>query len=333
MIDVQPTHLNEFIHGKRNLNEDLAIKLEKSLGIPYDSWMRLQSGYIYDCKAIDAKNTEEQESLAYENECARILNLRLLYKRLNIAFKSSIDRVRNLKRLFPFDILTSQELMLQIVGFYKHSEKVDMDEKNTLTWLVLNRLNIYQSHIHTEYKEGNAFLAAQEIARLANRCSINRLTIKNCLEKYGIVYLEVEKVEKSPIDAYSTFYNNHPVITATYRYNDLNKLTFDILHELYHIGKHLSETQSAFVSVEGTEYSTDPKEIEANDFARETLIPSDVWDVIMRVGCNHLSPYTIIKTIAAEAKKRGINPTIAVSRYKHDSQWYKTSLYRSPKIL
>ena len=64
-IGVQPTHLNAFIKGKRNLNEDLAMKLEKHLGIPYEAWMNLQNSYAYDCKAIEQRSIEEQEALAY----------------------------------------------------------------------------------------------------------------------------------------------------------------------------------------------------------------------------------------------------------------------------
>ena len=40
-IGIQATHLNEFIKGKRNLNEDLAMKLESQLGIPFNIWMNL----------------------------------------------------------------------------------------------------------------------------------------------------------------------------------------------------------------------------------------------------------------------------------------------------
>lgn len=65
-ISVQPTHLNAFIKGKRNLNEDLAMKLEKHLGIPFKVWMNLQNSYIYDCKAIELRNTEEQAPFSFE---------------------------------------------------------------------------------------------------------------------------------------------------------------------------------------------------------------------------------------------------------------------------
>lgn len=58
LIGVQATHLNEFIKGKRNLNEDLAIKLEKSLGVPFKTWMSLHNGYVYDCKAIEERESK-----------------------------------------------------------------------------------------------------------------------------------------------------------------------------------------------------------------------------------------------------------------------------------
>ena len=59
MIGVAPTHLNEFINGKRNLNENLAIKLEQALGISYKNWMNLHNGYVYDCKNIENRQNAE----------------------------------------------------------------------------------------------------------------------------------------------------------------------------------------------------------------------------------------------------------------------------------
>lgn len=56
-IGWQATHLSEFIKGKRNLNEDLAMRLESQLGIPFKTWMSLHSGYIYECKALE-KNAD-----------------------------------------------------------------------------------------------------------------------------------------------------------------------------------------------------------------------------------------------------------------------------------
>ena len=332
-IGMQPSHLNAFIKGKRNLNDDLAIKLERHLGIPYKTWMDLHNGYMYDCKSIEERHEEEQHAMDFEYACADIINLKCLYKRLDIAALSCKERVRKLKELFSFDLLASGELRMQVSGMYKHSEKVQIDEKNMLTWLVLNWLQTSKSSVSKPYNEGNALVAAKEIAEMANNQTMEVDSIKECLNNNGISYLEVEKIEKAPIDAYSTLSNGHPCITVTYRYNDMDKLAFDILHELCHIDRHLSDEHKAFISIEGNEYSTDPREKEANQFARQMLIPDEVWNRIVGVGCKSLSPFNIVKTIAMEARRSGISPSIAISRYKHDTGWYRTAAYKSPKIF
>lgn len=58
IIDVRPSHLNELIKGKRNLNSEMAHKLEAGLNIPYKIWMDLQTGYLEDKKGIEEKNNK-----------------------------------------------------------------------------------------------------------------------------------------------------------------------------------------------------------------------------------------------------------------------------------
>lgn len=332
LIGVQPTHLNEFIKGKRNLNDDLAMRLESHLGIPYKTWMGLHNGYLYDLKAVGKRKEEEREAIEYERSCADIINLKCLYRRLGMNDMNCLERVRKLKEMFPFDLRSSGDLRLHVAGMYKHSEKVQVDDRDMLTWLVLNWLETTCSTIDKDYEQGNAIKAARDIARLANSRHMDVGSIKSCLNSYGISYMEVPKIDKAPIDAYSTISNGHPCITVTYRYNDMDKLAFDILHELCHIDRHLSDECKAFIAIEGYEYSTDHREKEANAFARQTLIPDAVWNRILGTGCGSLSPYNVVKVIAREAEKCGISPSIALSRYKHDTGWYKTSAYKSPKI-
>ncbi len=332
MMGIQPTHLNEFIKGKRNMTEELAMKLEAQLGIPFKFWMNLHNGYVYDLGRINSRRTEEQEAVDYEAACNAIFNLKLLYKRLNFTLLPVMERVKQLKSLFSFDLLAAGELRLQVAGLYKHSEKAQIDEKNMLTWLLLNHLAISNADKCKGYTNGNATKAAYEIAKMANEQTISVSNIIKCLANYGITYIEVGKVEKAPVDAYSSLVNGTPTISVTYRYNDMDKLVFDVLHELYHIEHHLNEEDKAFISVDGIEYSSDPREKDANNFARTMLIPDSVWNSIMKAGCKSLSPFRIVKTIANEAEKRGISPSIAVSRYKHDANWYRTSAYKSPTI-
>ena len=113
MIGVQSTHLNEFIKGKRNLNEDLAIRLEKHLGIPFKTWMNLHNGYVYDCMALEKRQTEERQAYAFETACSEIFNLNMLYKKLGLSILPCLERVAKIKKIFSFDLLSSTELRLQ----------------------------------------------------------------------------------------------------------------------------------------------------------------------------------------------------------------------------
>lgn len=332
-IDMLPAHLNEVIKGKRSINPSLAMKLEKHLGIPYKSWMSIQNGYDYDTKSIAKKNNEQAEAADFESACSKLFNLNLLYKTLGIKDKLAIERTGKLKGLVPFDLLSVREYTNCVTGFYRHSEKVQIDEKNMLTWLVLNLISISNlDEMETRYTKGDGEKAAQEIALLANGQILTTEKIKDILAKYGIYYLHVQKIDKAPVDAYSTMWNKHPVITVTYRYNDMDKLAFDVLHELCHIDCHLNTEVTSFISVDGMDYSRDPREKEANDFAKETLIPGQTWKKILNVGTKSLNPNKIVGLIALEAKKYDISPSIAVARYKHDTKWYRTSQFSSPKI-
>lgn len=62
-IGFNRSQLNEFIKGKRNLNADLAILLEKTLGIDADFWMEAQKNYDLDLARIKAKNNERLEAI------------------------------------------------------------------------------------------------------------------------------------------------------------------------------------------------------------------------------------------------------------------------------
>ena len=60
-IGMQPSHLNEFLKGKRNVTEKLAMLLEEHLGIPFYLWMKLQSDFYYDSKVIAERKVAETE--------------------------------------------------------------------------------------------------------------------------------------------------------------------------------------------------------------------------------------------------------------------------------
>ena len=60
---IKPSVLSETINGKRSVSLNVAVALEKALGIPADIWMNLQTQYDLDTAHI-AERDNQRETIA-----------------------------------------------------------------------------------------------------------------------------------------------------------------------------------------------------------------------------------------------------------------------------
>jgi HTH-type transcriptional regulator/antitoxin HigA len=219
---------------------------------------------------------------------------------------------------------------------FKKNEKHETDERNETTWLTLAYIKSRSIKPEKQYIDGNAQKAAEEISKSAHLGGITENDIQLVLNKYGIAYGVIPKLEKTPIDAASLQMSKYPSIITTHRYNDMSRLIFNILHELGHIQKHMSfedENQcSVFVSSEN-DYSRDNKEErEANEFAEDMLIPKETWKKMMSTGTKNLSNQYILRTLKQLSSEYSLDFNIVAWRYKYESSRYNLYGIKSQPI-
>ena len=63
IIGFNKSQLNEIIKGKRNINAELAILLEKILEIDADYWLEIQKNYDLDKARISTKNKDRLDAI------------------------------------------------------------------------------------------------------------------------------------------------------------------------------------------------------------------------------------------------------------------------------
>lgn len=63
MTGVKASVISETVTGKRSVSLNMALSLEKALGIPADMWMNLQSQYNLDTAAL-AERRNQRETIA-----------------------------------------------------------------------------------------------------------------------------------------------------------------------------------------------------------------------------------------------------------------------------
>lgn len=325
-MGMQAPNVTRLLKGE-NITASIAQKLEDALGIPADFWMRLQTQYDRDVKDIAVRDENEKAAIVAENMLSSTLNLAELYKRLKISAVLYVqEKLQKLEEFMGFKPLEirNQEFAQKLNYNYKKSDKSDVDEKNQTTWLTLAYIESRANSPQSQFTQGNAKMAAHDIAIRAHTGELREAEIHGILNKYGIVYSVVPKLDKTPIDAASMKVGEHPAIITTHRFNDMSRLVFNVLHELGHIEKHMyNDNNEIFVS--GDTYSIDsPKEREANLFAQNMLISQRLWDTMMNSGpINSLRFGNIVDRLRALSTENNLDFNIVVWRWKYESHNYQ----------
>lgn len=333
-IGMQPSNFNEVIKGKRPISKELAIKIGEQLGMPGSIWLNLQHNYEEDLLRIAERDNKEQVALQKEKAWEELFNLKEIYKRLNISTFTVIRRVEEVLNCLgrsPLDMNLSASYFKRTM-IQESAER----EKGIRTWqlIVLMRAKIMTPPTQA-FIRGNEDIAAQQIATLSREGQCTLAKLREILATSGILFIEEPHLPHCPVDAFSTWNEDRPLIAVTKRYNDMDKLAFDLLHELGHIHLHITETTTVgYIQVDNEYNHEHPEEQEANKYASNHLIAPSIWQKILipQEPLNSISHHKLIEIIAKNAQLYGIAPSIAVARYKKENHFYRSNRYSSPKI-
>jgi len=146
---------------------------------------------------------------------------------------------------------------------------------------------------------------------------------KDLLEEHGIPLVILPHLPRTYLDgAALRLQDGRPVIGLTLRYDRIDNFWFCLLHELAHVGRHLNGSESdAFIDDLTLRKSDgrpeDPREAQADEWAEEALIPSEVWEATDMRN----SPTAIgLLSLANELK---IHPAIIAGRIRFEQKNYR----------
>lgn len=326
MIGMRTSHLNEIIKGKRSITIAIADKLEEALGIPSISWVNLQTQYDYDCKIIDKRKVEEIEACNEMEDYNKAFDVKTILKRLGIAVDASASIL--LKKMKSILSLPEPAELQLSFGMFKKSQKTGLDSRMIATWILLARYESRNTEIKGRYEKEKTRELAENLKKIFNENENVVPRLKEMFSLYGIRFNVVEKVDYASIDAYSFIENGIPAICVTKRYDRIDNLAFDVMHELGHVCLHLDENKSSIASVENYDGES-IEEKEANRYAANMLIPESLWSTAPRVRMN---PFVIQRDYTAWAKKNNMNKWIVLGRISKETGMYKFRSDNSRKI-
>jgi HTH-type transcriptional regulator/antitoxin HigA len=282
LIDLKRSQLNEIIKGKRNINADLALLLEKALGIDADFWMEAQKNYDLDKARIDAKNKEQLEAIEIWN-VAKVFIPVSFYKKEQVILGNPLQDIHKIREIYGvanLDQLATMKLQHNYARF-KKSTQLKTDVVNIMGWVKLVQFKAATITVEPFLHE-NKEIVIEKLRNvfLSNKNVLN--SVQNILHENGIKLVYQTKGEKTPVDGVSFWSKGNPAIGMTLRHSRLDNFAFTLFHELGHIYEHLiNNNEAEFIDLdfknENEEYRNSNEEKQANYFAQNELIRDEDW--------------------------------------------------------
>lgn len=325
LTGIHTSVLNDIIKGKRDLTAEHSVLIGKALGIDEAFFYDLQKQYDLDRARLSERVAQQAAAIAIWNILKDFISEKFFKKVGVITSDIKID-VENIFKVFGVnnldDFLVLKEQEARLV-YYKKSAMLATNEKDLFSWKYYCMYLAKQRMLEKAFDKSNITTVCNELNTIfAENQDVIERTKETCTN-YGIKFLIVKKEGQVPIDGMSFWQGDNPTIVLTLRRATIDNFAFAIMHELGHLQLHLDEGEKLFINVQ-EEGLCNKYEYEADDFAKNHLIPAEKWRLFSQTTKN-ISPYQIKPYIMRFAEENGINPQIVSGRYMHEAHFYKMS--------
>lgn len=313
MLHIQASHLSDILKGKRSISS-IADKIEEILGIPARTLVKMQASYEYDKKAIEERGIKEITAKNELEDYNKSFDVKTIVSRLDIDKKKGFAYTLSLLKETLFLPSVARMEMNYSHSFFRKSENTGTDDRMIATWVLLAKYHARRMNVSGTYDRNKIKELSDKLVAIFNENIdvINRT--RNVMSDYGIKFCVVPKVEKASVNGYSFLENGIPSIVITMRYNMIDHVAFDTMHELGHVFLHLKENNDEMISIDGQDYSS--KEKEADRFAASSIIPDSLWKTSPSVRMN---PFIIQRDYSKWANAQGIHKWIVLGRISHET--------------
>lgn len=264
-MDLSEKHISRLINGKVELTPQMALRLESVLGVPAGFWTNLESIYRDKIERVqDELNMEDDLELVRRFPYAKMASMRWVDQADKLP-----DRVRHLRQFFEVVKLRSifsLPIQAYVCRSAKRSTKLDY-------WLAAWAQKASREARNIEAKTIDLQKLRDLIPKLRSMTKANLSLIQDELVDLfadcGVALVLLPHIPSSYLNGLSFLDGDRLVLGLTLRGKDADIFWFSLFHELHHLLEN---------HVEATKDVLDEWEKEADDFARNALIPKELYE-------------------------------------------------------
>ena len=296
-------HISQVINGKAPITPDAALRFERVTGVPARIWNNLEKHYQEELAKLACRE-EFRKDLKWLDE----IPIKELVKRG--AIPKLETPAEQLESALSFFGVASVEAWR--IGWskrqlaFRKSLCHDACDGAIAAWVRLAEREA-QTLTCEPFSAKRFCEALTKIRRLTRELpSVFVPKMKELCAGSGVALALVPEIPKAPVNGAARWLTpDKPMIALNLRGKSNDKFWFTFFHEAGHI---LNDNRDeVFVDVD---YTDDPREQSANEFAANLLIPPEFADRLPGVKSK--------SAVTAFATALGIHPAIVVGRLQHD---------------
>lgn len=298
--------INEIVRGTKEITAETAIQLERVVGVPAHIWLGLEAEYQHTKARLDDRQRLQSEGkLAARFPYAAMRRLGWLKKG-----RSGVSQVEAL--LDFFGVSTLGVVNKAEAAAYRLSRSRPAQPEALAAWLRKGALEAQQ--IKTEPFNERRLMDLLPELRFLTRTSPDtfEIRVKRELAACGVALVLLPHLPKTRVHGATRWVApEKAVVQLSLRYKWADIFWFTLFHELGHVLRH--GRRGVFIAWQGGDQ--DERELEADAFASDALIPEAAYGAFLRRNA-----ILSVAAVKAFANQQSIAPGIVVGRLQHDDK-------------
>jgi HTH-type transcriptional regulator/antitoxin HigA len=303
-------HLNQLVKGTVSLSPDVAERLENVTGIKARFWNRLEADYQSTKKRL----RETRDSVLFDSWC-KSLPVKELIKRGQIPEEPS-DKASRWEQMLAFFGVSSldawAELYEKPAAAFRQTKAFEAKVGAVAAWLRLGEVAAQAIACDPFDKRGlQAELPKLRSLTVLPPDQFEPELVKTCARN-GVAVVFVKEITGSRASGATRWISPHKaIVQLSLRYKTDDQFWFTVFHEIGHVLLH--GKQDVLVEASQISGSEEPREAEADGFARDLLIPPN--------DAKRLDSLRSLASVRSFAREIGVAPGVVVGRLHHEKKW------------
>jgi len=298
--------VSQIINRKASISPAIAIRLERAIGISASLWSNLNTDYeLFVAREVDYICLYKQKQWVKKFPLQQLSNLGIVPRKSDLT-----ENLSNLLSFFGVSSISAWgDLYLTPNVAYRRSATYKSQPESIATWLRIGEL-MSESVECAAFNKKKFKAALSEIKEATNEPVeiFQKIMIESCRNS-GVSLVFVPELPKTHVSGATKWLNsNRAMIILSLRHKMDDHFWFSFFHEAGHILLH-GKTE---VFIENNKSDRSKKEVEADVFASNFLIPKSNYKKL--TSLNKFSGQLIL----AFAQELNLAPGIIVGRLQHD---------------